>query len=595
MDDHRLVEALREHGPDSTAALYDTYAERLYAYCWLQLRCRDAVRVALRDTFIVAEAHVGKLRDPEWFGPWLYGIARVECARRPPPKGRAPDVPIASHYQEDVDQRVMAWQTVLSLSPLSRELLELRIRHDLSVADLAVMFDVPVKNIPVALDRAHGELDEALTAEILAHQGPYGCAERALLLRERHGEISRTPNGRLLKHAEECRVCGAFRPRMVSATKVYGLLPIVGPAAELRLRVMSYFLDPELVGYRLFVATRLTDFTADGFPVQPEQPGGPLRGSVSGRFSCLHRVRRSGARSKETSSEKDALRTVGPRAHAARVGVVLTAMVALSGGGVASMYAVFGGGRSDVGAVAGPRPIVVSRQPGRLDEGRRSVDHPDAVGHIDGVPVSATFPLGSRASSAPPTALPTPSPSSGLGDGRSGSAAKGTLLVSPRFVDLAGESDGFVHLRAHGGPVAWSAKGQGALRLDQAAGRLQPGKGVTLRVHASRRPNSQGGGTITFFPGGVKVRVTWRPVDPNPDPTTSPTPTPSGPKGPSTPPDTGGSGGPSSSGPKPAPSKPTSSTAPVAPEPRPAERPPTSGGPDPSPSAGQDSSTTPSS
>ncbi len=69
-----------------------------------------------------------------------------------------------------------------------------------------------------------------------------------------------------MEHAEACSVCGAFRPRSVSAKKVYGLLPNPRPAAELRLRVMSCFLDPELVGYRLFVATGVTEFRPRWLP-----------------------------------------------------------------------------------------------------------------------------------------------------------------------------------------------------------------------------------------------------------------------------------------------------------------------------------------
>ncbi|MGH8968303.1 MAG: RNA polymerase sigma factor, partial [Actinomycetes bacterium] len=332
------------------------HADRLYTYCWFQLRCRDAAQVALRDTFVVAEAHIGKLRDPDRFGPWLYAIARLECARRLPPRDQPPDVLVASHDQEDVDQRIMAWQAVLALPPISREILELRVRHQLSVPDVAAVFDVPLKDAQSALEQAHGELEEALTAEILAHQGPYGCAERARLLRERRDEFNHDLNGRLTKHAEDCSVCAAFRPRTVSAAKVYGLLPDAGLAAELRLRVMSCLLDPELVGYRLFVASRVTEFTADGFPVQSRQPVRPLRGPCPGGLSWVRRFRGTGSRSKTKSLSKDgAPWSTGLGARAVRVVVVLAVMALLSGGGAASIYGLFGAGRRDADTVAGPR------------------------------------------------------------------------------------------------------------------------------------------------------------------------------------------------------------------------------------------------
>ena len=46
MNDHLLVEALRGRDVGAPAAMYAAYADRLYAYCWFQLRERDAAQVA---------------------------------------------------------------------------------------------------------------------------------------------------------------------------------------------------------------------------------------------------------------------------------------------------------------------------------------------------------------------------------------------------------------------------------------------------------------------------------------------------------------------------------------------------------------------
>ncbi|MFV2173314.1 RNA polymerase sigma factor [Actinomadura sp. LOL_016] len=280
MDDQELVEALRVREPGAPASVYSAYAERLYAYCWFRTQARDDAQVALRDTFIAAEAHIDKLRDPELFGPWLYAIARLQCARRPPSEDRTPDPPVASHDQEDVVQRLISWNAVQALSPLSQDLLDLHVRHGLSIPELAAVLGLVPGNVQVALDRAHKELEQALTAEMLEGQGPYGCAERAALLKERSG--GGDVDGRLLKHAEGCAQCGVFRPRSVSASKVFGLLPVVTPPDELQLRVVSCFTDPELVGYRLFVATGISGFAA-GFPVQSNRPP-PHGASARGRW-----------------------------------------------------------------------------------------------------------------------------------------------------------------------------------------------------------------------------------------------------------------------------------------------------------------------
>ncbi|WP_075900855.1 RNA polymerase sigma factor [Actinomadura sp. CNU-125] len=281
MDDQELVEALRVREPDAPASVYGAYADRLYAYCWFRTQARDDAQVALRDTFVAAEAHIDKLRDPARFGPWLYAIARLQCARRPPSEDRTPDPPVASHDQEDVDQRLISWNAVQALSPISQDVLDLHVRHGLPIPELAAVLGLTPGNVHAALVRAHTELEQTLTAEMLEGQGPYGCAERAALLKERSGGAD--VDGRLLRHAEECSQCQAFRPRTVSASKVFGLLPDVAPPDELQLRVVSCFTDPELVGYRLFVAAGLTGFTVAGFPVQGAQPDRTYRAAASRR------------------------------------------------------------------------------------------------------------------------------------------------------------------------------------------------------------------------------------------------------------------------------------------------------------------------
>ncbi|MFD0898832.1 RNA polymerase sigma factor [Actinomadura sediminis] len=277
MDDQELVEALRVREPDAPASVYGAYADRLYAYCWFRTQARDDAQVALRDTFIAAEAHIDKLRDPELFGPWLYAIARLQCARRPPSEDRTPDPPVASHDQEDVDQRLVSWKAVQALSPLSQDVLDLHLRHGLSIPELGAVLGLAPGNVQDVLDRAHMELEQTLTAEMLEGQGPYGCAERAALLRQRSSGTD--VDGRLSRHAEECSECEAFCPRAVSASKVFGLLPVVHPPDELKLRVVSCFTDPELVGYRLFVATSFSGFTAAGFPLQGDRSARPRASS----------------------------------------------------------------------------------------------------------------------------------------------------------------------------------------------------------------------------------------------------------------------------------------------------------------------------
>jgi hypothetical protein len=80
----QIVAALRMDRADAPGKLFDAYGGELIAYCWRMLRSDDATVVAVRDTMIVAQAHAGRLRDPELLGPWLLALARIECERRMP-------------------------------------------------------------------------------------------------------------------------------------------------------------------------------------------------------------------------------------------------------------------------------------------------------------------------------------------------------------------------------------------------------------------------------------------------------------------------------------------------------------------------------
>jgi DNA-directed RNA polymerase specialized sigma24 family protein len=370
MDDRLLVEALQSRDPNAIGALYDSYSAQLYGYCWFQLRGRDAAQVALRDTLIVAEAHIDRLRDPDRFGAWLYAIARLECARRLPLRSQKPDIPIASHDQPDVDQRLMAWRALAGLTPLSRELLELSGRGRLAAPDLAVVVGLSAKNLAEALDQAHSELETALTAEVLAHESPYDCDGRAAILSGRRGELTADVRRRLLLHTRGCEVCGAYQPRAVSLGKMYGLLPTALPSETFRSRVMSCFTDPELAGYRLLVAGRTGDFAPNGFPRQP-------RGQLP--------VRGGGAPGRRRRT-----RTVLAVVALIALGLLASLLGWLVSGHFRDVRTVASQLRPSATALPGvltPRPA-----PRRIRQG--SVD-------VTGSRVSETFPLGVRQLSSP--------------------------------------------------------------------------------------------------------------------------------------------------------------------------------------------------
>src|ERR1700736_3688374 len=82
MDDREIVAAIAGGDPAGLASAYDTYAESLYGYCRWMLSEPDDAADAVQDTFVIAAARLGSLRDPRKLRPWLYAVARNECHRR---------------------------------------------------------------------------------------------------------------------------------------------------------------------------------------------------------------------------------------------------------------------------------------------------------------------------------------------------------------------------------------------------------------------------------------------------------------------------------------------------------------------------------
>ena len=76
MDDREIVAAIVAADLAGLAAAYDEHAQSLYGYCrWMLSEPEDAAN-AVEETFVIAAARLGDLRDPRKLRPWLYAVAR---------------------------------------------------------------------------------------------------------------------------------------------------------------------------------------------------------------------------------------------------------------------------------------------------------------------------------------------------------------------------------------------------------------------------------------------------------------------------------------------------------------------------------------
>ena len=161
MQDRELVAAIVAGDLDKLGEAYDRYAASLYTYCRSMLpdpRPPGEAADAVADTFIVADAKLQGLRDPDQLGPWLHAVARNECLRRigpaaaagiaasgsrPAPAGAMPEVSPPAGLREQVlkasadntpAERARAVRDAHPVGAPGRRVVRARLQHPLTQA-----------------------------------------------------------------------------------------------------------------------------------------------------------------------------------------------------------------------------------------------------------------------------------------------------------------------------------------------------------------------------------------------------------------------------------------------------------------------------
>src|SRR6266851_6471943 len=101
MRDREMVAAIVDGDPAGLAAAYDRYAAALHGYCRSLLAEPADAADAVQDTFLIAAAKLGGLRDPDRLRPWLYAVARNECFRRLRARGLSAPLDVAVEVTSD--------------------------------------------------------------------------------------------------------------------------------------------------------------------------------------------------------------------------------------------------------------------------------------------------------------------------------------------------------------------------------------------------------------------------------------------------------------------------------------------------------------
>lgn len=77
--DKELIQAVMGGEKTAFAELYDRYGPLIRAICYDTTRNLTDAQDLAQDVFMRAYENLGHLRDPDLFGKWVVGIARLRC------------------------------------------------------------------------------------------------------------------------------------------------------------------------------------------------------------------------------------------------------------------------------------------------------------------------------------------------------------------------------------------------------------------------------------------------------------------------------------------------------------------------------------
>jgi RNA polymerase sigma factor (sigma-70 family) len=507
MQDREIVAAIVAGRADGLAAAYDRYARALHAYCCSVLSDQADAADAVQDTFIIAAAKVGGLRDPNRLRPWLYAVARNECRRQLRERGPSAGLDEAGELPDDgpeigldaeqAELRALVWSALGGLNPGEREIIELNLRHELEGADLAAALGVPRNQAHALASRARAQFETALGSLLVARYGQQSCDDLAAMLADWDGELTAALRKRINRHIERCGICGERKRRELSPAVLLSLLPVVMLPANVRRQLFRLVSDgsPAATARVSWVIERSAPYRPSGFP----EPIDPLR---------VPSWWRSG--------------------YAVAAGVAVLALLVLSGGVVfaadllhhANAPDVAMAKRSPVASPSSTAPGPGSAAPGTEPPPSPSVSASPTAAASTPALVAATTPAASSAPARRSPPRPSPSPSASRSRSPSPSPSQGTLVAAPTTVRLAstnkGPYTGSFTLTAQGGPIGrFSITAQapaGDLSVAPASGSLAAGQRITVTVTVLSATGLGYQTTLSVSPGGQSVVVVYPPA-----------------------------------------------------------------------------------
>ncbi len=170
--DELLVMRCQEGNRDAFDLLVRRWQRRLWRYARQLTGSGDAAWDVVQETWVAVLKQIRRLNDPAWFAAWIYRIVRHKCADHG--RGVARRTRLASSLAErhrpaenppDRGPADAVAEAMSKLPPDRRELLVLKYGANLNLAEIAVVFGIPVGTVKSRLHNARKELKRILEGD----------------------------------------------------------------------------------------------------------------------------------------------------------------------------------------------------------------------------------------------------------------------------------------------------------------------------------------------------------------------------------------------------------------------------------------------
>ncbi len=231
-----------DHG--AFAELYHRYFSGLYDFAIRVARERDLAALIVQASFLRAYQTLRTAGPQAPFKLQLYAGAHHDAAERL--RGRRGPTPEAEEAFDVVDPVLGERNPALSaeLSDLARtlwqacqqiqlsdyELVDLSVRRQLDVGELAAVLRTRVESVQTRLTRAQNALEDLFSSLFLVNSGRRACVDLDFLVGD--GEWSSGLQRRVSRHLQSCQTCQGTRQRHMTAEELLAALtPVAAPAS----------------------------------------------------------------------------------------------------------------------------------------------------------------------------------------------------------------------------------------------------------------------------------------------------------------------------------------------------------------------------